>query len=70
MKCNVHPIDTAVRAGGGLFLLATPLLDVRTYPYNLLGLVPIVTGIIGYCPLYAAVRALLPGRSNLRTRHA
>jgi len=68
MKSNLLPLDMILRAGGGMFLLASPLLELHTYPYNLLGVVPVATALMGYCPLYAAVRALLlPARGGLRT---
>jgi hypothetical protein len=60
MTSNVTPIDQTVRVGAGLFLLASPLLELHTYPFNLLGIVLMVTGIAGYCPLYSAFRSLLP----------
>jgi len=60
MSCNVAPIDQAVRAGLGMFLLASPLLNLHTYPFNLLGLVLMATGVAGYCPLYSALRWLAP----------
>jgi len=58
MTDNVAPIDQAVRVGAGLFLLSSPLLNLHTYPFNLLGIVLMATGLAGYCPLYSAVRAL------------
>jgi hypothetical protein len=64
MTSNVAPIDQAVRAGLGMFLLASPLLELHTYPFNLLGVVLIATGTVGYCPLYAAFRSLVPGEAK------
>lgn len=60
MKYNVNPIDAGIRAGLGLLLLSSPLLNLGTYPYNYLGLVLIVTALVGYCPLYSVFTALLP----------
>lgn len=53
MNSNLAPLDRAIRGAGGLFLLATPLLDLHTYPLNLLGLVLIATAAVNFCPLYA-----------------
>lgn len=50
-----------------MLLLASPVLDIPTYPFNLLGLVLIGTAAIGYCPLYALFSALRPGSSAART---
>ncbi len=60
MKCNMSPLEAGIRSGLGLFLLASPLLDLPTSPANWLGLVLIASGLASFCPLYAAVRALVP----------
>lgn len=60
MKTNVVLLDRTVRMGLGMLLLASPLLELRTYPYNLLGLVLIVTAAVGFCPLYAALSVFKP----------
>ncbi|MES1186416.1 MAG: DUF2892 domain-containing protein [Myxococcales bacterium] len=68
MKTNVVLIDRTIRVGLGALLLASPLLEVPTYPFNLLGLVLIATAAIGYCPLYGLFSALRPAprASSLR----
>jgi hypothetical protein len=53
MKTNVVLTDRTARLALGVLLLASPLLELHTYPFNLLGLVLIVTGVVGYCPLYS-----------------
>jgi hypothetical protein len=65
MKTNLAHLDRAIRVGGGLFLLATPILNLKTYPYNLLGIVLIATAALGFCPLYAAACAIFPRRREL-----
>ena len=69
MNRNLVPLDRAARFGGGIFLLATPILDLPTYPYNLLGIVLIATAAVGLCPIYAAIRAITHGGKSggLRT---
>lgn len=57
MKSNVVLIDRAARVGFGMLVLASPLLEIRSYPFNLLGLVLLATGFVGYCPLYALFTA-------------
>jgi Protein of unknown function (DUF2892) len=52
MKQNIVLIERTLRMGLGMLLLASPLLELHTYPLNLLGLVLIATGSVGYCPLY------------------
>jgi hypothetical protein len=58
MTHNLYPLDAGIRAGIGLFLLASPLLRLETYPYNLLGLVLIATALVRYCPFYSLGSAL------------
>lgn len=60
MKANVVLADRSIRMGLGMLLLASPLLEVPTYPFNLLGIVLIATAAIGFCPIYAALSALKP----------
>jgi hypothetical protein len=69
MKCNVSPIDAGIRAGLGLLLLSSPLLELKTYPYNYFGLVLIVTALAGYCPLYSAFKRRSAG-AGIAERHA
>lgn len=64
MTQNLTNVDRAIRSGAGLFLLATPILELDTYPLNLLGAVLIATAVVGFCPLYAAVRAFVPKKSS------
>jgi len=64
MHTNLVPLDRAIRVGGGLFLLATPILELHTYPYNLLGIIPLVTAIAGFCPLYSLGRLFRPTRGG------
>lgn len=48
---NEHPIDRALRVGVGLALLSLMVFGPRT-AWGLLGLIPLVTGLVGSCPLY------------------
>jgi hypothetical protein len=52
MTMNEGTIDRAVRIVLGLALLSVYFFGPRSL-LGLLGLVPLVTGVIGYCPLYA-----------------
>jgi hypothetical protein len=64
MQTNLVPLDRAIRVGGGLFLLATPILELHTFPYNLLGIIPIATAIAGFCPLYSLGRRIVPEKHS------
>jgi hypothetical protein len=68
MKTNISNLDRAIRLGGGLFLLATPILNLKTYPYNLYGIVLLATAIAGYSPLYALARSVFSRKPALGAR--
>jgi hypothetical protein len=48
---NVHNIERVVRVLIGLGVLSLAFVGPET-PWGYLGIVPIVTGLIGTCPLY------------------
>ena len=48
---NEHGIERVLRVVVGLVLLALVVVGPKT-PWGLLGLVPLVTGLAGSCPLY------------------
>ncbi len=52
---NEHRIDRALRVLVGIALLALVFVGPQT-PWGLLGLLPLVTGVIGSCPLYTMLR--------------
>ena len=56
MKQNVGSIDRFVRIAIGIMLLALILvLEGNVRWWGLVGLVPLLTGIFGTCPLYSMV---------------
>jgi hypothetical protein len=63
MKSNVVLIDRTARVGIGMLALASPLLEIPSYPFNLLGLVLAATGFVGYCPLYTLFTAFAPKKT-------
>ena len=53
MKLNVGRIDRAIRIVAGLLLLSLVfVLGDSTRWAGLIGLIPLVTGLTGRCPLY------------------
>ncbi len=54
MTPNENTIDRAVRVVIGLVLLALVVAGPKT-PWGLIGLVPLATGLVGFCPLYRLV---------------
>lgn len=54
MKQNEGPIDRALRIILGLGVLSLTLWGPET-KWGLLGLVPLITGLVGFCPLYPLV---------------
>ena len=54
MRHNVGKLDRAIRAALGIALLA--FLFVSDAPgrwWGLIGLAPLLTAVVGYCPVYA-----------------
>ena len=47
---NVHPIERAVRVVLGLGLIGLAVSGVT--PWGYLGAIPLLTGLVGNCPLY------------------
>lgn len=48
---NVTPIDRAVRVTAGLALIALALFD-KIGPWGWLGVIPLATGLMSWCPAY------------------
>lgn len=51
MKVNEGSFDRTVRVILGAGLLALAFVGPKT-PFGYLGLIPLLTGLVGYCPLY------------------
>jgi len=52
MKCNEGSIDRGVRVVAGLALIGLTLTETIGV-WGWIGVVPLLTGIIGFCPAYA-----------------
>ncbi|HOY77687.1 MAG TPA: DUF2892 domain-containing protein [Hyphomonadaceae bacterium] len=55
MKANEGTIDRALRIVAGIGVLSLAFVGPQT-PWGYLGIVPLATGLIGWCPLYALLR--------------
>lgn len=51
MKTNVGGIDKILRIIAGLLLITLAVLGMGT-PWTWIGVVPLVTGLMGWCPAY------------------
>ena len=54
LPTNEHVIDRAIRVILGLVLLSLVVVGPHTL-WGLVGLVPLLTGLVGSCPLYTLV---------------
>ena len=52
MKCNSGGIDRALRVILGLALIALAATG-KVWAWGWIGLVPLLTGAVGFCPAYA-----------------
>jgi hypothetical protein len=53
-KPNVGTVDRVVRILFGIVLLSLVFVGPKT-PWGWLGIVPLLTGVINFCPLYALI---------------
>lgn len=51
MRANVGPTDRAIRIVVGMVLVSLTFIGPRT-AWGFLGVIPLITGFIGWCPLY------------------
>lgn len=51
MSRNEGTIDRALRVVAGLAILSLVFIGPQT-PWAWIGLVPLITGLVGFCPLY------------------
>ena len=54
MPQNEHTLDRVVRVVLGIVLLSLTVVGPQTW-LGLIGLVPLVTGLVGTCPIYTAL---------------
>lgn len=52
MQKNIHPVERGVRIAAGVVLTSMAFIG-PTNLWFLLGLVPLATGLVGWCPPYA-----------------
>ena len=51
MKVNIHPVERGVRVALGLVLIALAFVGPAN-KWFLIGIVPVLTGLSGWCPPY------------------
>lgn len=54
MICNEGKIDRALRIVVGLVLIALIFVGPQT-AWGWLGVIPLVTGLVGFCPMYRLI---------------
>lgn len=55
MKINEGKLDRLLRVVVGALILSMAFIGPQT-PWAYLGLVPLLTGLVGFCPLYAILK--------------
>lgn len=63
MKVNEGGLDRLLRVLVGIAILTLVFVGPQT-PWAWLGLVPLLTGVVGFCPLYALLRLNTLGKRN------
>jgi hypothetical protein len=51
MQKNIHPVERVIRVVVGLVLTSMAFIGPAN-PWFLIGIVPVLTGLIGWCPPY------------------
>lgn len=54
MKSNVGGMDKIIRILAGIVLLALAIMGIGA-PWTYIGIVPLVTGLMGWCPAYLLI---------------
>ena len=65
-KTNEHPLERGVRILVGLGLLGIALSGPKT-PWGFIGILPLLTGAFGTCPLYSLLGVSTCGAGPRRT---
>jgi hypothetical protein len=52
MKKNIHPVERGIRVAAGVALIAMAFVGPAN-PWFFLGVIPLATGLVGWCPPYA-----------------
>lgn len=55
MKTNEGALDRILRVVVGIVILSMAFIGPQT-PWAYLGLIPLLTGLVGFCPLYAILK--------------
>lgn len=51
MKKNIHPVERVIRIIAGIVLMSLAFVGPAN-PWFLLGIIPLATGLLGWCPPY------------------
>lgn len=54
MKTNIHPAERVVRVVAGIILVTMAFVGPAS-PWFLLGIIPVLTGLSGWCPAYSVL---------------
>lgn len=54
MKANVGGIDKILRIVAGLVLIVLAIMGIGA-PWTWIGVVPLATGLLGWCPAYSII---------------
>ena len=61
LRRNIHPVERVLRIVLGLGLLSLLFVGPQTW-WGLVGLLPLVTGLVGSCPAYTLLGVSTCGR--------
>ncbi len=67
MTCNIGSIERLVRAIVGLAIISLVFVGPQS-PWGWLGLIPLATAVLGWCPPYALLGISTCGTKSSKTR--
>lgn len=67
LTVNIHPIERVVRGLVGVGLIAIVFVGPQT-PWGWLGLIPLMTALLGWCPPYALLGISTCPRKNTQAQ--
>nr|WP_307573811.1 DUF2892 domain-containing protein [Variovorax paradoxus] len=63
MSKNIGPLDRTLRVSGGVLLIVLAATEIIGQ-WGYIGVVPLLTGLIGTCPLYTLLGVSTCGRAR------
>ncbi len=61
MKTNIGTLDRILRLAAGIVLIALAIMG-PAHPWGYIGIIPLLTGLVSFCPLYSLLGICTTGK--------